>query len=171
MASLIVHSASMPRSHIVLALKASCHACLITGENRHSEVPQSWQQEAMHFLLQWITSLPYENDDRTPFLHSHGIFANDQTHLQKQAEDRRAPPQHLLSPYLQGLSRELREEISSASPPILLNINLKGALKEQAAQATCAEKFCNDVQNHPIIIGTDSYTSMMTSDPYKKNCS
>lgn len=28
-------SASRPRSHIVLALKASCHACLITGKNRH----------------------------------------------------------------------------------------------------------------------------------------
>lgn len=31
--------ASIPHSHIVLALKASCHACLITGESRHSEAP------------------------------------------------------------------------------------------------------------------------------------
>lgn len=68
-------------------------------------------------------------------------------------------------PYLQGLSWDLKDEISSAFPPILHNINLKGALKEQAAQATCAEKFCNDAQNHPWIIGTNSYTSMSTSDP------
>lgn len=44
--SVIVHSASIPRSHIVLALKASCHACLITGENTTSEVPLSWQKDA-----------------------------------------------------------------------------------------------------------------------------
>lgn len=31
--------ASIPHSHIVLALKASCHACLITGGSRHSEAP------------------------------------------------------------------------------------------------------------------------------------
>lgn len=31
--------ASIPHSHIVLALKAGCHACLITGESRHSEAP------------------------------------------------------------------------------------------------------------------------------------
>lgn len=43
--------ASIPHSHIVLALKASCHACLITGESRHSEAPPFLAAEMLCIFL------------------------------------------------------------------------------------------------------------------------
>lgn len=103
-------------------------------------------RKAIHFLQQRVMFLPYENVDPMPFLHSHGIFANDQTHLQKQAGNRRAPPQHLLSPPFQGLPGDLKDEIPSSFPPILPTIYLKGALKGQVVLVTSVEKFSNDTQ-------------------------
>lgn len=103
-------SASMPCSHIVSALKASCHACLIRGKNRHSEVPQSWQKGAMHFLEQWNT---FCFTKMLILCHFYTwkieIFANDQTHLQKQAKNRRAPPQHLLLLSLWGFPGDFKD--------------------------------------------------------------
>lgn len=39
--------AVLTHSHIVLALKGSCHAWLITGKSRHPQVLQSWQIRAL----------------------------------------------------------------------------------------------------------------------------
>lgn len=44
-------SASTSQAYIVLALKASCHACLITNMGRNSEVSQSWQMRPIHFFF------------------------------------------------------------------------------------------------------------------------
>lgn len=44
-------SASILRSHIVLALKGECHACLIRGKQN---VPLAWRTQKTHFLQHWL---------------------------------------------------------------------------------------------------------------------
>lgn len=68
----IVYSARRPRSHIVLALNASCHACLV--RRKHDlRSPTVLTGESPIF---WILSEPCGNADLVTFLHSHGKFAN-----------------------------------------------------------------------------------------------
>lgn len=110
--------------------------------------------------------LPYENVDHMTFLHFHGIFANDQTHLQKQAKNRRAPPQHLLMPSLRGFPGDLKDSIPSSFLPILPSIYLKGTLKEQVVLVTSAEEFWSDTKTlwYALCLSQQMYVTVRGSD-------
>lgn len=83
-----------------------------------------------------------------PLLHLHEILANDQTHLHKEAENRRAPPQHLRPPSEGSLGIWKTESFSGfLLSPTLPIIYFKGMLKEQVVLVTSVEKF-NDGRKH-----------------------
>lgn len=136
-------SASTPHSHIVLALKASCHACLITSKSRHSEVLQSWQIRVKHHLEQRLAlSASWKCWSVAISPLAWRFLVNHQTHLQKQVENRRAPPQHLLTPSQDSLETQKTERLSASLSLFFTLIFTQG----HTEGASCPSNKCGKIQ-------------------------